>query len=299
MIRPPRLRRRDHARAAYLTLVLVIASLAPCATALAQTRDAAAAGWERRAGEGAFSLRNPLSGLYLLVGGHAGFAAETQLEDDKGCQRRRAFFLGCENAPPTDSLGVGGGGSVGIGTRLAPALRTALIATGEAGYHFDDRWVDRAGRSFDERFSLHSYQLTANAYLDGAGLVEPGMLRRFNPYVMAGLGFAVNVTGETRETFSVPGVATVLDTYPGSTRGSFLWTAGAGLQYRLANGIVADFSYQYVDAGRFRAAEGGPQIDGFTGLPFPSQFDPIRGHFRTHRLGVAINIELESIFGPR
>lgn len=116
---------------------------------------------------------------------------------------------------------------------------------------------------------------------------------------MTGLGVAFNVTGETRESDTPVGGPTVVNRYPGTARASFLWTAGGGLQYRIANGIVADFSYQYVDAGRFRAAEGGPQINGFTGQPFPSNFDPIEGNLRTHRLGLAINIELETIFGPR
>ncbi|MBI1735662.1 MAG: hypothetical protein HYR51_10840 [Candidatus Rokubacteria bacterium] len=284
-----------------LALVLLALSTAQAQTTAdvesAAVREPTASGWDRRAGEGAFSLRDPLSGIYLVVGGHAGFGATTRFEDENGCERRRAFFLGCANTPPSDSPGLGGGGSVGIGTRLTPALRAALLATGEAGYHFDDsRWVDRAsGERFNEQLSLHSYQLSANTYLDVAGLLEPGALGGFNPYLMTGFGVAFNVTGETRESDTPVGGPTVVNRYPGSTRTSFLWTAGGGVQYRLANGVVADFSYQYVDAGRFLAADGGPQINGFDGSPFTPPFEPIQGHLRTHRLGLAINVELDAI----
>ncbi|HEV8615965.1 MAG TPA: outer membrane beta-barrel protein [Methylomirabilota bacterium] len=260
--------------------------------------DATSPGWYRRAGEGPFSLRDPLGGLYFLIGGHAGFAESTRLRDENGCDRPQAFFLGCDNTPPTDALGTGGGGSIGIGTRLTPALRAALIGTGEGGYRFRNGtpWLDRAsGETFVEEFSLHSYQLTTNAYLDIAGLFQPGALGPWNPYVMTGAGVAFNVTGTIHETDVIPGVGSVVNTYPGSTRTSFLWTAGAGVQYLIVSGVIADLSYQYVDAGRFRAADGMPQINGLTGTPFSPPFGAIRGDLRTHRVGFAVDIEFDAI----
>jgi opacity protein-like surface antigen len=111
---------------------------------------------------------------------------------------------------------------------------------------------------------------------------------------MGGLGMAVNVTGETKE-FMTFGNGTATNTYPGATRESFLWTAGAGVQYRVFPGVIADVSYQYVDAGRFRAAGRDGQIDGTTGQPFDPPFRAIRGDLETHRVGFAINVELEAI----
>jgi len=264
----------------------------------AAVADGTVPSWYRRAGEGPFSLREPGRGVYVILGGHAGFAQSTRLRDKNGCDNPDAFFLGCENEPPSDSLGTGGGGSVGVGTRLTPAVRVALIATGETGYRFhnDKPWVALAfDESFVEKFSLHSYQGTANIYLDLAGLLPPGVLGGFNPYVMSGLGIAFNTTGRTTETDTLGGGATVTNTYPGGTEESLVWTVGAGLQYRIAPGVVADVAYQYVDAGRFTAASGRPQISGVSGQPFDPPFRPIQGNLETHRVGFAVNIELEAI----
>ena len=302
-------------RAALFTGAVVLASMGLSATAHAQTStmvqaiapsglpsaavaDATAPGWYRRAGEGPFSLRDPLASLYFVIGAHAGFSESTTLQDDNGCGHRRAFFLGCQNTPPSDTLGTGGGGTIGIGTRITPALRAAVIGGGETGYRFRNAtpWVDRQSvETFVEEFSLHSYQVAANAYLDIAGLLPPATLGPWNPYLMTGAGVAFNMTGWTHETNTVPGAPTVINSYPGTTRTSFLWTAGAGVQYRIVNGVVADLSYQYVDAGRFRAADGAPQYSGLTGSPFATPFEAFRADFRTHRVGLAVNIEFDAI----
>lgn len=286
---------------AHAQMSTIVETPAPSSAESAAVGDGAVPGWYRRVGEGPFSFRDPRSGLYLILGGHAGFAESTQLKDDDGCAHPQAFFISCANERPSDSLGTGGGGSVGIGTRLTPALRVALIATGEAGYRFrnDKPWQDvGSGDRFVENFPIHSVQGTVNTYLDVAGLLPPGALGGFNPYVMAGVGIAFNTTGETRETntFTVgTTTSTVTHRYPGGTEESFLWTAGGGVQYRLAPGVVADLAYQFVDAGRFLAATGKRQINGFNGAPFDPPFKAIRGDLETHRLGIAVNIEFEAI----
>jgi hypothetical protein len=130
---------------------------APSGLESAAVADATPPGWYRRAGEGPFSLRDPRDGFYLIIGDHAGIAERTKLHDEKWCDDPQAFFLGCANTPPSASLGTGGGGSIGIGARLTPALRAALIGTGEGGYRFRNGtpWVDRAsGETFVEEFSL-------------------------------------------------------------------------------------------------------------------------------------------------
>lgn len=264
----------------------------------AAVADGTVPSWYRRVGEGPFSPREPGRGVYFILGGHAGFATSTRLRDKNGCDNPDAFFLGCDNEPPSDSLGTGGGGSIGIGTRLTPAVRVALIVTGETGYRFhnDKPWVALAfDESFVETFSVRSYQGTANIYLDVAGLLPPGALGGFNPYVMSGLGIAFNTTGRTEEIDTVGGGPTVTNTFPGGTEESLVWTVGTGLQYRIIPGVVADVSYQYVDAGRFTAASGRPQTSGASGQPFDPPFRPIQGRLETHRVGFALNIEWEAI----
>ena len=276
----------------------IVETAAPVSAEAAAVADGTVPSWYRRVGEGPFSLRDPGRGVYVILGGHAGFANSTRLRDKNGCDHPDAFFLACANERPSDALGTGGGGSIGIGTRLAPAVRVALIATGETGYRFhnDKPWVATAfDESFIERFSVHSYQGTANIYFDVAGLLPPGALGGFNPYIMSGLGIAFNTTGDIKETDTVSGTPSVTNTYPGGTEESLVWTVGAGVQYRVAPGVVADVSYQYVDAGRFTAASGRPQISGLTGQPFEPPFRPIQGNLETHRVGFAVNIELEAI----
>jgi opacity protein-like surface antigen len=284
------------AEPAYAQMSAIVETPVPSSAEAAAVADGTVPSWYRRVGEGPFSLREPGRGVYVILGGHAGFATSTRLRDKDGCEHPDAFFLGCDTERPSDSLGTGGGGSIGIGTRLTPALRVALIATGETGYRFhNERPWSIPDETFVERFSVHSYQGTANIYLDVAGLLPPGWLGGFNPYVMSGLGVAFNTTSTTKETDTFAGDPPVTNRYPGGTEESLVWTVGAGLQYRVASGVVVDLSYQYVDAGRFTAVSGRPQISGFTGDPFDPPFRPIQGRLETHRLGFAVNIELEAI----
>ena len=247
-------------------------------------------GWYRRAGEGPFSFRSPLSSLYVIVGAHAGFGRDTTLEDADGCGPS-TFFISCATPRPSSGLGTGGGGSLGVGTRLTPALRVAAIFTVEGGYKFNNTtpWPGSgtfAGQSFVESVSIRSFQGALNTYLDAAGLFAPGALGRWNPYVMGGVGIASNATSDMTEYQQIPGVGTVVSQFPGATHTSFLWTGGIGVQYQLAMGAVVDLGYQYVDAGRFVANGGGVAE---TGL------DPVRGDLRTHRIGLALNVDLNAL----
>jgi opacity protein-like surface antigen len=249
-------------------------------------------GWYRRPGEGPFTFRSPLSSIYFIVGGHAGFGRDTTLEDANGCGAT-TFFINCTNARPSGGIGNGGGGSIGVGMRLTPALRVAALATVEGGYRFnnDTPWVQSGagnfpGDRFFERIPIRSYQGSFNVYLDAAGLFAPGALGRWNPYVMAGVGIASNVTSDITETQQFAGGGTTTNTFPGATHTSFLWTGGIGVQYLLAMGAVVDLGYQYVDAGRFVANGGGAAE---TGL------DPVRGDLRTHRIGLALNIDFNAL----
>lgn len=64
--------------------------------------------------------------------------------------------------------------------------------------------------------------------------------RRFQPYVMGGLGMAWNKVDSTRYT-------------KGDTKMSFAWTAGAGIGYRLSDCWGLDLGYRYADLGEGRS----------------------------------------------
>lgn len=249
-------------------------------------------GWYRRAGEGAFSFRDPVAGLYFMLGGHAGWGDKTTLRDDRDCRTsgpQITFFFACTNARPRGDLAMGGGFSIGIGTRLAPALRFALTAALDTGYrYYNDTPWQIGGVFYQDHIPVQSGQFAANLYLDIAGLVPAGRLGRWNPYVFGGIGAAVNRTRNITETTAAGGVS-LTQKYDGTggQRASFLWQVGAGLQYQIAPGIVLDASYQYVDAGAFLAnASGGPVA---------MTFDPVRGNFRTHRAALALNVSFERL----
>ncbi len=103
---------------------------------------------------------------------------------------------------------------------------------------------------------------------------------------MGGVGIASNVASDVTETQLLPGGGAATNTFAGGTHTSFLWTAGIGVQYVLAMGTVIDLGYQYVDAGRFVANGGGVQDSGL---------DPVRGELRTHRVGLALNVDFNAL----
>src|SRR5688572_12076963 len=90
-----------------------IVDTAPVSLEAAAVADGTVPSWYRRVGEGPFSLRDPGHGVYVVLGGHAGFANSTRLRDKNGCDHPDAFFLACANERPSDALGTGGGGSIG------------------------------------------------------------------------------------------------------------------------------------------------------------------------------------------
>ncbi|MCW5773646.1 MAG: outer membrane beta-barrel protein [Rhodospirillaceae bacterium] len=252
-------------------------------------------GWYQRPGEGAFSFRDPIAGLYFHLGGHAGWGQNTTLRDDRSCNDGSggvtiSFFFGCTNARPRGDLAMGGGFSIGVGTRLTPALRFALTAALDTGYRFynDAPWYAPGGVAYNERIPVQSGQFAANLYLDFAGLMPPGKFGLWNAYIFGGLGAAVNRARNITETSAFGGTSfTTKYDGTGGQRASFLWQVGAGVQYQIAPGVLLDASYQYVDAGSFLAnASGGPIT--FT-------FEPIRGHFRTHRAALAVHVSFERL----
>src|SRR6185369_1120579 len=184
--------------------------------------------WTLRPGEGLFSFRNPLSNFYVTLGGHAGLSRNTTLRNvgTDPCTAT-ALILGCDPNAPSGDLGNGGGGSFGIGARFMPVLRGAIVFTAEGGYEFSGNLPNAFG-VFNETVLLpvRSYQTSANLYADLGGVLGTG---RFNPYLMGGVGVAVNQTGDasfiSRFATGGPVAFTALPGTAGS-RTSFLWTVG-------------------------------------------------------------------------
>lgn len=267
--------------------VVPAAQMAP-----ATAPDAWTPGWYRRPGEGPFSLRPLREGLYIDFGGHFGASRNARLTDDGACQDSAlpiSFFYFCSTARPQGHLGIGGGISLGLGTRVAPALRVALHTTYEFGYEYRNKspWYLGPAEIYD-RFRVSSLQVAGTAYLDIGGLVPPGALGKWNPYLSGTLGIARNHAGDITETTAFDGQATFRYGGTGGTRTGLLWGVGAGVQYHWSPGITVDAGYRYVDAGRVRANAFGGDIT--------ETFAPIRTHLRTHRFQLSLNFALASLF---
>lgn len=245
--------------------------------------------WMMRQGESWFSFRNPASSLYLTFGGHVGLSTDTTLRQVGSVGCSSGFAIGCDPFAPTGDLGVGGGGSFGLGARLTPVFRVAVVVSGEGGYRTDASVVQPPSfvSYVQTRIAVSSFQASTNLYADLGGILNTG---RWNPFVMAGVGVAANRTGDVffnKGFVGSPPTDTVVNAGSGQTSTNFLWTAGAGLQYQLTPGSTLEVSYQYVDAGSFR-------VDVFASEGFPN-FNVIEGNLRTHRIGVGVTIAINHL----
>lgn len=190
-----------------------------------------------------FTVLNPLTTLY----GRVGILRAFQRSSDQA----HSIFGGIPAVlAPGQSLRTpdAWGGILGIGVRLMPVLRYELQLGGTFNAHVS---VDAPAFANYIRFRASSVQLMNNLYLDIAPFFDNG-LWGLNPYLLGGVGVSWNTTGdqEYRNIFLVP------YSFPGpgsgTTRASFAWNLGAGIQWQIAHNLIVDVSYRYLDAGRVR-----------------------------------------------
>ncbi len=250
------------------------------ARAAAQDRP----GWYQNAGEGAFSWRTPQ--LFALGGVHWN-SPDAIAPTTNNCATASApFSIGCP--PPLPARTIAGlsmtsswGFTAGIGARIAPAVRVSLEYNWQKTHDIHVFMAVNGVVNGDGRGSLSTQQLSANLALDIAGMLPPGALGRFNPYVTGGLGVAFNQTGQIVG-FSPPGGMHV-STSGGARFTDLLWSVGGGIQYALNRNWVFDLGYSYMDAGRY----GTSKTDNVLHLPFPSDCSvdcSATGRLRLHRI---------------
>ena len=138
----------------------------------------------------------------------------------------------------------GGAGSLGIDP-------TGFLVGAQAGYdfHVSDRIVAGLEGNLDwtnqqVSVSTGGPSLNYNTNFEGSVRGRLGYdIGNAMPYVEAGVAFA-------NATISAPGVTTNSPTYTG-------WTAGAGLEYMIADNISANIEYRYSDYGTQTFLAGG------------------------------------------
>ncbi len=129
----------------------------------------------------------------------------------------------------------------GLGYRWNDYLRsdvTLSYRNMDAVVHGSSNW--------DSTFK--NYTTMGTVYLDVAPVLNT-KIEKFEPYVMAGLGWAHNEQEKT----NVTGGALV-GSVNGGTQDDLAWKIGAGSGYKLTDAITLDAAYQYVDLGQFKGS---------------------------------------------
>lgn len=228
----------------------------------------AGAWWGGAATRAPFAWFNPLTTAYGRIGVHRAWVEDATVTLE---------FPGGASFPAR--LGSGFGGTIGFGARLAPALRLDLTGSGTGPFELT---TGTPGASTRTRVS--SFQVMANLYLDLAPFFAPGRLGRFNPYLMAGAGLAVNRFGTTYFYQTPP--PPFARGYGDRTRSGFAWQLGAGAQVQLLDHVLLDLSYRYLDAGR------SGQQDNLANPPTPL---PTRFPVRMHQLHLHLVLPFEGL----
>jgi opacity protein-like surface antigen len=132
----------------------------------------------------------------------------------------------------------------GVGGRITPLFRADATLSYMPSFQF--RGTDNLGLASTETADIDSFVGLVNGYVDFNGLA-PNMFGGFQPYVDAGIGFAVNHVGTTHASL-FGATATLSD----ETHTSFAWGAGAGVAYAIQPNILLDLAYKYLDLGEVR-----------------------------------------------
>ena len=191
------------------------------------------------------------TGFYVRADLGVAFSTQADTRDDD-CGSPNPFF-GCGTSLDSSagsSIAVGGG----FGYRVNRWFRTDATVTWRPLFDVSGTVV-RAGtpdRSFQADVSSVTGML--NGYLDIAGLLPPGKLDRFRPYVGAGLGVAVNDISSIGAV--TPGGAPGTEMLPDGTHASPAWMFTAGTGIEAGYGFIVDLGYKYVDMGSFKSNAG-------------------------------------------
>ncbi|MGQ9365368.1 outer membrane protein [Azospirillum sp. ST 5-10] len=182
-----------------------------------------------------------------------------------------------------DELGDSPFVGLGVGYRVSDLLRADVILSYRGGYGLDDR--DSAGVDYDA--DVRSLALMLNGYVDLP--VEAFGVR---PYLTAGIGVARNRTSSIHQSWSDdPFVPPGTQDDPGGGATAFVWSLGAGASATLAEGIVLDVGYRYVDLGRLETDRGTSTYQDETTPAFGYASNGLEGHLRASEVRVALRYQ--------
>lgn len=219
-------------------------------------------------------------GTGFYVRGDLGLAFSGQADTrDDNCGSPNPLF-GCGttlDSTSGTSIAIGGG----VGYRFAPWFRSDLTLTWRPLFDVDGTLTRAATPDRTFQSDVSSVAGMVNGYVDIAGFLPKGKLGIFQPYVGAGLGFAVNSMDDISA--QSPFAAGVIETAPGGTSANFAWMVTAGTGIHAGHGIIVDLGYKYTDLGSF-TSDAGQACAGAA----CRNIDAVTGDLHAHELSVGI-----------
>ncbi|NRA73428.1 MAG: porin family protein [Rickettsiales bacterium] len=171
---------------------------------------------------------------------------------------------------------------IGIGYKINPIIKVDTIAYYRVKYKHKDKFtIDTT--NYSAKQDISNLTLMLNGYFTPRGLwhCPPRYLDYFDPYLTAGVGLAINKSGDI-VTVSSEETRTTL----GKNTRNLAWQVGIGCLFEVVKYVAIDFMYKYVDLGNIKTHK----IQDNTGGV--SYADPVTGKLRVHELSLGINFEI-------
>ncbi len=183
------------------------------------------------------------TGFY--VRGDLGIAIGTQSDESDTNPNAVNASLGTT----TINGGTGNGfvGDIGIGFRATPLFRVEGTYTHIGPQQFKGSFVPGPGSAGSAGANIHSEVGLINGYFDAAPLL-PSLPLGAQPFVTLGIG----VTSNTTNTETDSGPTGFSNFFAGATNVDLAWAAGIGAGFPVADNIVIDITYRYLDLGERR-----------------------------------------------
>lgn len=157
-------------------------------------------------------------------------------------------------------------GAVGLGYAVNSKFRTDVSLSYRGTYRYSS--TNQGGLRASQRIS--STALMLSSYWSPM----ENLLRYVSPYIMGGVGIAVNKAGTfgNNQTYVL-----------GDKTGQFAWQIGAGLIHKASDCVSVDLMYKYVDLGRVRTRD---VMFGGSTLRFEN--GGITGRLKAHEITIGV-----------
>lgn len=140
-------------------------------------------------------------------------------------------------------------GSVGVGYMVNSKFRTDVTAIYRGQYKTSQN-ASSEGNSYNSKQDISSVALMLSGYLMPKGFMDnyPRTFERLEPYLMVGVGGAVNKAGDIVATSSTASTKRTL----GNQKRNFAWQVGVGALFEVTKCLAIDAMYKYVDIGNVK-----------------------------------------------